>query len=97
MEQQRPEPGAEHRELAIIIGKWINEGHTVTAEGAPSARILTSDVYEWSTGGFFVLHTAYGRVGNLPGEASRSSATTRRAGSTSPASSTARVVRQYTS
>jgi hypothetical protein len=67
VEQQRPEPGVEHRELAIIIGKWINEGHTVTAEGAPSARILTSDVYEWSTGGFFVLHTAYGRVGNLPG------------------------------
>src|SRR5215212_1934351 len=51
----------------VIIGKWINEGHTVTTEVAPSAKILNSDVYEWSTGGFFVLHTAYGRAGNLPG------------------------------
>jgi hypothetical protein len=28
-------------------------------------RILTSDVYEWIPGRFAVLHTAYGRMGEL--------------------------------
>jgi hypothetical protein len=61
------QPGPEHELLNVVVGKWINEGHTVATVDAPSVRILTSDVYEWSTGGFFVLHTAYGRAGNLPG------------------------------
>jgi dipeptidyl aminopeptidase/acylaminoacyl peptidase len=65
--ENRQRPGLEHEPLDVIIGKWINEGHTVATENAPSSRILTSDIYEWSTGGFFVLHTAYGRVGDLPG------------------------------
>jgi hypothetical protein len=65
--QQQPGPGPEHEALEVIIGKWINEGHTVATEDAQSARIITSDVYERSTGGFFVLHTAYGRAGDLPG------------------------------
>ncbi len=60
-----PGPGPEHRRLDVFIGKWINEGQTVPAAGAPSTRILTSDVYEWMPGGFFVLHTAYGRIGNV--------------------------------
>lgn len=30
--------------------------------GHPAVRILTIDAYEWMPGGFFVLHTAYGRV-----------------------------------
>ncbi len=60
-----PSPGPEHRRLDIFIGKWINEGHTVATAEAPSVRILTSDVYEWMPGGFFVLHTAYGRIGNV--------------------------------
>jgi hypothetical protein len=33
--------------------------------GPPAAKILTSDVYDWVPGGFFVLHTAYGRLGDL--------------------------------
>jgi hypothetical protein len=65
--QQQPRPGSEHQLLDVIIGKWINEGHTVATADAPSVKILTSDVYEWSTGGFFVLHTAYGRVGDFDG------------------------------
>jgi hypothetical protein len=28
----------------------------------PSVPILTSDVYEWEPGGFFVVHSAYGNV-----------------------------------
>src|SRR5262245_28243940 len=31
--------------------------------------ITTSDVYEWVPGGFFVLHTAYGRSGEFGGGA----------------------------
>ncbi len=64
-QQQAPQPGPEHKRLQIFIGKWINEGYTVAAPGAPSVKILTSDVYEWMPGGFFVLHTAYGLIGNM--------------------------------
>jgi len=67
VEHHQPRPGPEHKVLEVIIGKRINEGHTVATEDAPSARILTSDVYEWSTGEFFGLHTAYSRAGRLPG------------------------------
>lgn len=57
------QPGPEHKLLDVFIGKWINEGQTVGS--APAVKILTSDVYEWMPGGFFVLHTAYGRIGNM--------------------------------
>ncbi len=65
--QQPPRPGPELEPLQVFIGKWINEGQTVPSEGAPAVRILTSDVYEWAPGGFFVLHYAYGFIGSLPG------------------------------
>jgi Protein of unknown function (DUF1579) len=55
----------EQQRLQVFIGKWINEGHTVASADAPSVKILTSDVYEWMPGGFFVLHTAYGRIGDI--------------------------------
>ncbi len=58
-------PGPEHRRLDVFVGRWINEGHTVATDEAPAAKILTSDVYEWMPGGFFVLHTAYGRIGDV--------------------------------
>ena len=29
--------------------------------------VLMTDVYEWMPGGFFVLHTAYGRIGDMGG------------------------------
>ena len=64
-QQRPPEPGPEHELLDVFIGKWINEGHTVASAGAPAVEILTSDVYEWMPGGFFVLHHAYGRVGDM--------------------------------
>jgi hypothetical protein len=56
--------GPEHARLDVLIGRWITEGHTVPSPGAPAARILASDVYEWAAGGFFVVHPAYGRVGD---------------------------------
>ncbi len=57
------EPSPEHRLLGIFIGKWINEGQTIASGDTPAVKILTSDVYEWMPGRFFVLHRAYGRIG----------------------------------
>lgn len=54
---------ARHRALEVFVGKWINEGHTVATEQAPSVPILTSDVYELAPGGFVVVHSAYGKIG----------------------------------
>ncbi|HEY2207263.1 MAG TPA: DUF1579 family protein [Pseudonocardia sp.] len=53
-----------HQALAVLIGKWVNEGHTIAAEGIPSVPILASDVYEWVPGGFFVVHSAFGAIGD---------------------------------
>lgn len=64
VQQQPGKPGPEHELLDVFIGRWITEGHTVASEDALSVEILASDVYEWMPGGFFVLHSAYGRVGN---------------------------------
>jgi Protein of unknown function (DUF1579) len=54
----------EHRLLDIFIGRWINKGEMLATPDEPPAKIVTSDVYEWMPGGFFVLHTAYGRIGD---------------------------------
>jgi hypothetical protein len=59
-----PVPDHRHHALDVLIGKWINEGHTIAAENIPAVPILTSDVYEWAPGGFFVVHSAYGRIGD---------------------------------
>ena len=64
---QPAKPSAEHKQMELFIGKWINEGHTVAAEGAPSMKILTSDVYEWMPGGFLVIHSAYGLIDKMGG------------------------------
>ncbi len=45
------------------MGRWINEGHVIDDHGSPGPTITTSDVYEWAPGGFFLLHTAFGRIG----------------------------------
>lgn len=29
----------------------------------PPGPLLTSDVYEWAPGGFFVVHSAFGKIG----------------------------------
>src|SRR5215469_8919473 len=57
-------PGPEHRALDVFIGRWINRGRTTAPDG-PSVDIVTSDVYDWAPGGFFVLHYAYGRIGDV--------------------------------
>ena len=56
-----------YRLLDAFVGKWINEGHTIPQDGEDSAKILTSDIYEWAVGGFFLVHTTYGRMGDRDG------------------------------
>jgi Protein of unknown function (DUF1579) len=62
-DQAAPVRDHRHQALAVLIGKWINEGHTIASGDIPSVPILTSDVYEWAPGGFFVVHSAYGKIG----------------------------------
>jgi Protein of unknown function (DUF1579) len=64
-EHEPSTPGPEHARLETFIGKWINEGETVPQGDDPPMKILTSDVCEWIAGRFAVLHTAYGRTGDL--------------------------------
>lgn len=56
-------PGAEHKLLDIIIGKWITLGETVANENSQAVPINASDVYEWIPGGFYILHSAFGVIG----------------------------------
>jgi hypothetical protein len=56
-------PGPEYRPLEVLIGRWMTIGHTFGPDGAPAAPITASDIYEWAPGGFFILHTAYGTIG----------------------------------
>jgi hypothetical protein len=52
-----------HQGLEVLIGNWINEGHTIGTAEAPSVPILTSDSYQWAPGGFFIVHSAFGKIG----------------------------------
>src|ERR1700677_4154912 len=53
-----------HQALSVLIGKWINEGHTIGTGEIPPGPILTSDVYEWAPGGFCVVHPEFGKTGD---------------------------------
>jgi hypothetical protein len=59
------QPGPEHRMLDVFLGRWINEGRTAARPDTPSVQIVASDVYEWAPGGFFVVHDAYGSIGDI--------------------------------
>ena len=63
-ERSAPVRDGRHQALGVLIGNWINEGATVATADTPSVPILTSDVYEWVPGGFFVVHTAFGKIGD---------------------------------
>ena len=59
-----PVRDSRHQALAVLIGKWINEGRTAGTGEISPVPILTSDVYEWAPGGFFVVHSAFGKIGD---------------------------------
>src|SRR5262245_35041644 len=54
-----------YRQLDAIIGRWMTTGHAYDADGSAGAPITASDIYEWAPGGCFILHTAYGTIGEL--------------------------------
>ena len=61
---QAPVRDARHQALEILVGKWINQGQTTATADISSVAILTSDVYEFGPGGFFIVHSAYGKIGD---------------------------------
>lgn len=60
---QPPVRDARHQALEILISKWINQGKATATPDISSVAILTTDVYEFAPGGFFVVHSAYGKLG----------------------------------
>jgi hypothetical protein len=80
----------EHDIMGSLIGKWMTVGATIPIDDDPVLTIHASDIYEWVAGRFFVVHTAYGRIGDVEVAASSSSATTLKQGTTGPTSSTPR-------
>jgi hypothetical protein len=63
-QKERKARGPEYHRLEILIGKWINVGKTEPMGDEPPLDITTSDIYEWLPGKYWILHTAYGRLGN---------------------------------
>ena len=62
MSKPNRRPAALNR-LNVFIGRWLTQGETVATPEAPSVKISASDVYQWGPGGHFVMHPAYGRIG----------------------------------
>ena len=54
----------EHELMSSLGGKWITLGETIPTDGAAPVVIRASDIYEWVAGGLFLVHTAYGRIGD---------------------------------
>jgi Protein of unknown function (DUF1579) len=50
------QPGPEHEQLGLLVGRWKTEGFVRPGDWGPSARIVAVDSYEWLDGGFFLFH-----------------------------------------
>ena len=66
-QEERQARGPGNDRLEVLIGKWINVGKTEPMGDEPPLDITTSDIYEWLPGKYWILHTAYGRLGNMDG------------------------------
>ena len=65
-----PTPSAEHKQLAVWVGKWNSEGQSY-AEGhsneslqVSSVKMTSEETYEWLLDGFFLIHRWDGHVGD---------------------------------
>ena len=58
-----PAPGPDVQRLAPLVGRWRSEGHLV---GDPPVRITGTDIYEWLSGGFFLVHHVDVTIGGHP-------------------------------
>jgi hypothetical protein len=52
----RARPTAEHERLGAFVGKWNTEGTIHAMHGAPAAKMYATDIYEWVSGEFFLVH-----------------------------------------
>jgi Protein of unknown function (DUF1579) len=59
-----PQPGPEHKQLQVFVGKWNTEGRTRPTAGTPSVKVRAVDEYEWLPGEFFLLHRITAHVGD---------------------------------
>jgi hypothetical protein len=64
-QKERQARGPEYDRLEVLIGKWINVGKTEPMGDEPPLDITTSDIYEWLPDKYWILHTAYCRLGNM--------------------------------
>lgn len=55
---------SEHERLEALVGRWVTQGSTREAAGAPAARIEAVDTYNWLPGRFALLHEVDARVGD---------------------------------
>ena len=62
---RRSRPVPEFERLSVFIGRWITDGETAGSAEAAPVRIIASDIYQWVPGGHFVIHSAYGRIGDI--------------------------------
>src|SRR5262249_17107876 len=58
-------PPTELEGLDVFIGRWLTEGETVGGPEGSAMQIVASDVYEWASGGRFVMDPGYGRIGDV--------------------------------
>ena len=54
-------PSAEHKRLALFLGKWNAEGRT---NDGRVVKIQAVDTYEWLPGEYFLMHCTDARVGD---------------------------------
>lgn len=46
--------------LNKIAGRWITQTNIFARNGQPASKVIGSDVWQWSPGGSFLVHNAYG-------------------------------------
>ncbi len=63
-QKERQARGPEYDRLEVSIGKWINVGKTEPMGDELPLDITTGDIYEWLPRKYWLLHTAYGRLGS---------------------------------
>lgn len=54
--QHHPKPSPELKHLNFLVGKWHSEGTVLPTSSSPEIKIKGTDIYEWVSGGFFLLH-----------------------------------------
>jgi hypothetical protein len=62
-------PSVQLKKLNFLIGKWHTQGEILQGASVSSKGIRGMDIYEWVSGGFFILHRVDVFMGNERTEA----------------------------